>query len=445
MKKTSGLHGLSPSLRFTMPVIFENIFTSVINLVFSAILGGISASSLAAAGTGNQIMNLITAFFSIIITGASVLVALNTGKQDRAQTARVVEQSVLLVPVISVFALMILYAVSSPVMRVLMPGADDAFFAEGLEYYRMMILSLPGLAATNVFSSILRAAGDSRAALFCTLFSNAVQILSAVLFVSVLELGISGAGLSYIVCRYIGAAALLFALSRHRRHFEIRLGKSLIPDKRVICEILRVGLPSVVDGIAVHGGYVLINSLLIDLGKEISSVYNVIVALIGFSGISQAIVSTSVTTISGQQIGAGFLLKARKSHMRIMLMGIAFSALISVVMLIFPSFFAGLFTRDSGIRSESAKVVWLSLLFVIPAVGVNASEPAARVGGMGKGVMISASACVWLIRVPLTWLFCYPLDMGVTGVYLANTVSCYVRLAVAVFMIRSEKWGKKTV
>ncbi|MBQ1258397.1 MAG: polysaccharide biosynthesis C-terminal domain-containing protein, partial [Clostridia bacterium] len=318
MKKLFRLNDLSSSFRFTVPVIAENLFTSLIGLVFSSILGGISASSLAAAGIGNQILSFVSALFSIATTGTSVLVALNTGKGKPAQTSRVVEQSILLVPVISVSIAFFMYLVSSPVIRVLMPGADEEFYREGLDYFRMLLLSLPGLMATNTFSSILRSSGDSRSALICTVFSNAVQILSAILFISVLDLGIAGAGLAYVTCRYASSAALLWAVKRHDRHFMIRIRNALSPDKTIIREIIRIGLPSVVDGIAVQGGYVLINSLLVNLGKDVAGIYNVIAALIGFTGISQAIVSTSVTTIAGHKIGAGQLSQARKSYARLL-------------------------------------------------------------------------------------------------------------------------------
>ena len=81
MRKESSASDKSISgFRFAFPVILENIFTVVIGLVFSAILGKISVSSLAAAGTGNQVISCVTAFFAIVSTGASILTALNTGK-----------------------------------------------------------------------------------------------------------------------------------------------------------------------------------------------------------------------------------------------------------------------------------------------------------------------------------------------------------------------------
>lgn len=436
---------LSDTMRFTLPVILENVFTTGIGLVFSSILGGISASSLAAAGTGNQILTFVTALFQMVITGASILVALNAGGNHVRKTSEIVEQAAFLVPIMSVTASVLLLIVSSPMIRLLMPGAGDAFFREGRDYYRILLISLPALILTNTFSGILRAAGESQTALFCTILTNIVQIASAFLFVSVCKLGIVGAGLSYVVCRYVSAGALFYAVLRHHRRFLVRFHNMLRPNPPVIREIMRVGLPCVMDSAAVQGGYMLINSLLIGLGEEISSVYNVIFTLITFSAIAQAIVNISATTIVGQKVGGGRLSEARKSYIAISAVGILSSVVLALFLMSAPEFFVGLFTKNDVILEKAADLIWLTVLFGIPAVAVNAAEPAARVGGMGKGVMISCIACVWLLRVPLTWFFCYRLDMGVTGVYLANTVACYARTAVAIFLIYRKSWGTKTV
>lgn len=44
----------SDAMRFTLPVIAENIFTTGVGLIYSAIVGGISASSLARDGHGQS-------------------------------------------------------------------------------------------------------------------------------------------------------------------------------------------------------------------------------------------------------------------------------------------------------------------------------------------------------------------------------------------------------
>ena len=429
--------------RFAFPVILENIFTVFIGLVFSSILGKISLSSLAAAGTGNQVISCVTAFFCIVSTGASIMVALNTGKGDRKKTSEIVEHAVFLTPIVSVSVTILLLIVSAPLMRLLMPGADEAFFREGLSYFRVVALSLPGLMADNTFLSVLRSAGESRVPLVCTVIMNVVQLIAAYVFVSVLGLQLVGAGLAYVVCRYVGMLALGYAIFKHHRAFQISLSGILKPNFALIKQIFSVGAPNVIDGIAVQGGYILINSMLIGLGKNDSSIYNVLQTLISFSGICQPIVSVSVTTLTGHKIGAGDIKAARSTFRRILAIGLTATVVLSAVLIAFPSFFTGLFTDDPFIHAESARLIALTLLFAIPAVAVNASEPGVRVGGMSKHVAVTCTLCVWLIRVPLTWLFSYKFTLGVPGVFYANTIACYARAVFATLMIHSKSRGRK--
>lgn len=446
MKKYASAQRESMSgFRFALPVILENIFTVFIGLVFSSILGKISASSLAAAGTGNQVISCVTAFFCIVSTGASILSALNTGKGDRKKTSEIVQHAVFLSPIVSITVTVILLIVSSPLMRLLMPGADETFFREGLSYFRVVVLSLPGLMADNAFLSVLRSAGESRVPLICTAIMNIVQIIAAFVFVSVFKMQLVGAGLAYVVCRYAGMLCLGYAIFKHNRAFKISLKGIFSPNLPLIRHIFSVGAPNVIDGIAVQGGYILINSMLIGLGKNDSSIYNVLLTLISFSGICQPIVSVSVTTLTGHKVGAGDIKAARRTFRRILALGLIATVALSAVLILFPTFFTGLFTDDPFIHKESARLIALTLLFAIPAVAVNASEPGVRVGGMSKHVAVTCTLCVWLIRVPLTWLFCYQLALGVPGVFYANTIACYARATLATIMIHSNRWGQKAL
>ena len=203
--------------RFVLPVILENIFTTCIGLVASAIFGGISKSSLAAYGTGNQIVTCLMTLFNVVATGASIRVALLTGKGDREHTSATVTQAVFLVPLVGISAALVLFSVSVPTIRLLMPKAEAAFLKEGLDYYRMLLLSLPFLAVFNSFSSMLRSAGDTRTPLAGVMVTNLVQVLCAYIFVSRLQLGLIGAGISYVVGRFAGASVIFPALLLHKK------------------------------------------------------------------------------------------------------------------------------------------------------------------------------------------------------------------------------------
>ena len=59
--------------------------------------------------------------------------------------------------------------------------------------------------------------------------------------------------------------------------------------------------------------------------------------------------------------------------------------------------------------------------------------------------MFLSLLAVWGIRLPLTWLLCFKLDMGVLGLFLGNTISLAVRTALALVRFAGNKWMYKRV
>lgn len=150
------------SMRFILPVIGENLLTITIGLVFSQIISGISSSALAAIGMANTVQNFVFALFSMITTGASVLVARRIGEGRGVEAAGVVEQASFLSVAFSAAVAALCFLFASPILRLLMPGAEDALFGEAVAYFRILMLSLPFYALHSVLSAIFRAAGNGK-------------------------------------------------------------------------------------------------------------------------------------------------------------------------------------------------------------------------------------------------------------------------------------------
>lgn len=269
----------------------------------------------------------------------------------------------------------VLLAVSAPLMRLLMPGAQADFVKESTDYFRMLLLSLPGLITMNALTGLLRASGESRIALLNSILINVVQIAAAYLFINRMGMKIMGAGCAYVACRYAGAIAMVIAVFGHHRGFRVEPPRIFRPSMPVVREILRVGLPTSVDSFSVQAGYLLNNSLLIGLGVRAASTYNVIATIVTFTGICQGIGNTSAATLVGQKVGAGDLPGARRRMNAILLYTFIATTVLCLVACLFPRFFAGLFSSDPDVISDSVRIMWLILPFCYVAVSVNVTEP----------------------------------------------------------------------
>ena len=88
---------------------------------------------------------------------------------------------------------------------------------------------------------------------------------------------------------------------------------------------------------------------------------------------------------------------------------------------------------------------WLLLVLNIPASSINSVDPQLRAGGDVRYVMLVTLSAVWLIRLPLTYLFCFVWQWGVPGIFLANSISLYYRTIMGLLRRRGDKWLSKKV
>lgn len=418
-----------PTLMFSLPVIFENLFTTGAGLVFSWLIGGISGSSLTTIAQSNQVITFITAAATMLVTGSGILCARLLGGGEQREASHIAEQTLLLTLTSSVAIAMLCLAFARPLMTLLMPNAEAAVLSEGVAFFRVLILSLPALLLTNMLSSVLRSSGDARSPMAVSLTVCAVQLLSAWLFLRARPMGVIGAGLSYLTSRTAGASLALFVLLRSHR-YAVQLRNLLKPDPGAFRRILHIGIPTSVESIFCQAGYLIAGSMVIGLGTFEAAAYNVANTIYTFGSLPQGICSAIAMTLVGQLIGAGETKRARRTGWTIWCIGMCVSLLINFLLASLGGRLSPIYSADAAVQHRAAQALWTTLIMSIPGISLNSLDPQLRVGGDVRYVMYTTIIGVWGIRLPLTYLFCYVGSMGAPGVFLANAISLAFRMVV---------------
>ncbi len=427
-------------MRFVVPVTIENMVTVLIGIVFSTLMGRISPSALAATNTANLLVGLYVSAFSLLSVGSAVLTARLIGARETRDASRTVEQSILLTGALSVLLTVVSMFGAALLMRVSMPKADAELFSESVRYFRILCLSIPGLMLWNVLMSVLRASGNSRAPLATAVVVNLSQLLFAYLFIVVIPLNITGAALSFVLCRIIGGAMALFLTLRNRHSFFVRVRNIFHPHAETIRRIVKIGLPTTFEQTFIQIGYIVANALVVGLGTAQATVYNVANSLNSFACIPLSIAAAVSTTFVGQLIGAKRQREAKRFGLKLLIgfMPVVLGFYFAVALL--SSRLSGFYTGDPAVVSGAVDASWFLIWYAVPVMSVNVVDPCLRAGGDVKYVMFQTFLGVWLVRLPLTWLFSYVMGMGITGVYLANILSLAFRAAIGLVRYGREKW-----
>ena len=433
---------LTPTQRFAAPVILETALNIAASQITAMLIGRISGASLAATGMGNMIITFITAAFAMITTGSAVLISRRVGAGDAVGAADALEQSLSLLLITSSALAALLFLLSGPLLRLLMPTAEDALMGEALIYLRVNAVSFPFLMLSSLLSVALRAEGNSRAAMILNVSTNALLAVFAWIFIILRHMGILGAGLSYLLARVLGAALAVFTILQPGGRFTLRPASVLKPRLSAWKGIFRMGVPISVESVAVQGGYLAANALVVGLGTFDATVYQVASSVNNFTWAPNTVCQATSQTMVAMSLGEGDVPKARRAARNVWLAGAGFSLGISILMAVLARPMAGIYSSDQAVIAACVPILLLCIPMSVPAMSINTMDSALRASGDARFVMMTSLVGVWVVRLPLSWLFGYRLGLGVMGIFLANFASFLYRMTLGLVRFNSKKPGR---
>lgn len=289
-------------LIFAVPLFIGNIFQQIYSVVDTAVAGYcLGDSAIAAIGATSSLYALLIDFAIGLTGGCAIVVTQRFGAHDeenlKKAIAGMIELSVGVTFVLTVFSLVFL----RPFMRFM--NTPEGILEQA---YRYIIIICAGMAATvgyNLFSSILRAFGNSRTSLYFLIISSVLNIGMDFLFVAGLKTGVAGAALATVMAQGISALLSGIYVFRHYPAFLPGWKDFRVPGS-LIAELLSNGIAMALMYCVVDLGSVIFQRANNRLGETIISAHTASRRIIEIMMQPLATVSIASSTFVGQNWGA---------------------------------------------------------------------------------------------------------------------------------------------
>ena len=432
-------------IKFTYPVVTENIVSISLSLIVSMLIGGISGNALAIIGISNTAFTFGISAFAVLTNTPAILTARFIGANENAKASEVIEQSIFLTIAFGFTTAAAIQLFSAGIVKLLMTNADAALIAETLSFFRIFSLSFPTMLLYQVLCGIMRSSGNSIMPMTASILMNLLHLIFTWLFAYLLKLGIIGIAISYVTARFIGMLIILIAVLRSEYNFHIYVKNIFRPKLSVFKRIFRLGLPISIESALVQGGYLAANIMVVSLGIQSAAAYQVANTVNTFISLPQSVSNAVSLVTGGQLIGAGEYKKARTIVWFILLAALAATLIIGLPIAAGGAFVSSFYSSNPEVIVESASLLPLLILVAVPACFINVFDPVLRAGGDPKFVMTSGILGVWLVRIPVTYLLCFSFGMGPTGIFLGNFIGLTVRSASNLIRFLSGGWLHKEV
>lgn len=298
-------HGplLGKLIIFTIPIILSGVLQLLFNAADVIVVGRFAGeASLAAVGSTNALINLMTNLFIGMSVGANVCAAQFYGAGHEADVKKTIHTSTAFSLICGVILIFIGLFGARPMLELM--GSPEQVLDLATLYVRLYFLAMPAIMLYNFLAAILRASGDTSHPLAFLTIAGIVNVLFNLVLVIVFKLGVAGVAIATVTSNYISCGLLVGFLMKQENSLKLEISKIKI-DKRILRRIVKIGLPAGIQGTVFSLSNVVIQSAINSFGTAVIAGSSAAASIEGFVYISMNSVSQTTVTFVGQNYGAG--------------------------------------------------------------------------------------------------------------------------------------------
>ncbi|MBQ8307676.1 MAG: polysaccharide biosynthesis C-terminal domain-containing protein, partial [Alistipes sp.] len=228
-----GTDSLSSLLaRYAIPAIIAMTSSSLYNIIDSIFIGhGVGALAISGLALTMPLMNLSSAFGSMVGVGAAAIISIRLGEGNRAAAEKTLGNVVLLNLLIGLLMMIISILFLDPILYYF--GASDQTIGYARDFMQII---LAGSVVTHMYlglNEVLRASGYPQKAMMIMLTAVVVNCALNPLFIFVFGWGIRGSALATVIAQMTALSISLRHFSRpdsflHFKHGIFRLRKKIV-------------------------------------------------------------------------------------------------------------------------------------------------------------------------------------------------------------------------
>ena len=429
-------------LAFALPIMGGLVLQQLYNTVDSVVVGQkLGDIALGAVGTCSALTMFAVSFAVGLTNGSSVIFAQLFGAKQLDKLRRNLSTAFCLLAALGLFISILGFCFARPLLKAL--AAPDAILDMASGYFRIYCLGLVFQFVYNVAAGALRSVGDSKATLYFLCISSVVNIVLDLVFVIVFHWGVEGTAIATVIAQ--GVSAVVSLVYMHRKYEFFRFAKGEFAFDPSCCgQILKLGVPTMVQMCIVSGGNVLIQRVVNDLGTVALAANTAAARIENYMFIPVQSMNNGLATFTGQNVGAGKYDRVLGGRRQARYIIVPTALLISLILWVFAKPLIGLF----GVTGESLTLGIQHLRFIAPFFVIFALYMSTAGVLTGSGDVLAA-ACVTLsvlgVRVAATYIFNYGFHLGFPSLYYANPIGWAFGFIVVWLRFRTGIWKTKAV
>ena len=425
--------------QITLPAVFDLLAQTLIIALDMKMVSSLGPSAISSVGVGTAGMYALIPALIAVATGTTALLSRAYGADNKVDGKKAFAQSFFIAVPLGIILTLIFLLFSEQIIN-LVGNAKDMNLADAVLYQNMTVIGFPFLGVSIATFYAFRAMGENKIPMIGNTLALVLKIILNFLLVYLFKWGIFGAALSTTLTRLFSAIFSIYLVFWSKKNWISLELKDLKFDYFTSKRILKVGIPAAVEQLGLRIGMLIFEMMVISLGNLSYAAHKIALTAESISFNLGFAFSFAASALVGQELGKGSSQKALKNGYICTIIAMIVMSTFGLLFFIIPQFLVSLFTKDKDVI-ELATMALKIVSICQPFSGASmVLAGALRGAGDTKSVLLITYLGIFLIRIPITYLFLDILNLGLAGAWIVMTIDLAIRSSLAFYVFRRGKW-----
>ncbi len=443
-------------LSIVLPMIIQNTLTNVVSLLDNVMVGRVGTLQMSAVAIVNQLFFVFYLSIWGSLAGAGIYGTQYFGKKDYDGVRYTTRFKLLTAAAISVFTLTLFLIggetfIGTYIAADTSPESAAATMQFAKQYLAIMMVGVIPFSLTQVYAGTLRESGQTFLPMTASMIAMVMNfVLNLVLIFGYLgfpRMGVAGAALATVISRFAEMGVIVFFSHRNREKYPFLAGlyyPFVIPPSitaPILTKIFPLFLNELMWSLAeafllqcysVRGLAVV---AAMNISNTISQIYNEVFLSLG----------SAAGILTGQQLGAGKLVTARRTGYRMCAVSVYSSIVLGALLCLAAPVIPRIYNTEESVRSlATAFLIIAGIVMPVRSIA-NAQYFIIRSGGRIFITFLFDSCFSWVAFVPAAFLLSHYTTLPVTTVYLLVLSLEFIKGLLGFYMMNKGSWVRNII
>ena len=431
------------------PATVEAALQTTIRMITSSLLGhipDIAALAVSASGLADRVTRLSWGIFAAVGTGATVMVARSIGAGDQERANRFAEQALVLGAILITILTIILVSFPQQLINLLYNrdnSMDAEMVAMAIEYLRMTAWGVPLMSVNQIIGALMRGAGNTKVTMVTNTTANIVNAVLGYILIygnfGFPMMGVRGAAIATVISQSIGGIMAIIIFARFQNNLQVSFShvKMIWQDVK---DIFAIGIPSASEQLLMQFGQIALAGLIGAMGATELAAHTQGITAESLSYMPAMGFGIAATALVGMSVGVGSVKLAERYVKVLVKWDLILTAITASMLIIIPRQVFSLLTDDQDVIALGAIYLIIMGFCQFPQQLTGVYAGALRGAGDAKATLFNSLIGLWVVRIPLSFLFAGFFGWGIVSVWWAMAADLVVRFILAITRYRKGVW-----